>query len=538
VSSHFLYLTNSRLVSLVTQRGRIAARREFAVSGAGLAEFERYAGAFATVPTRFFTDLAEEDIRLDTVPHVGARDREAILQRKLGQIFRSTPYRHAMLQGRQPEGRRDDRVIYTAITNPEVLRPWVEVLERHGVPLAGIHSAAVFSSVVLEELDLVFPHTLLVTFTPGEALRQTYFHDREIKFSRLTPIDLEDGQTVGQMIAEETTRTWQYLDSLRNFAPEDRLEVCVLVHPNDRADLQEHLRDFAQIQYRVLDIELVSTKLGLKPAPLDSTAEEVFVHLFLMRPAPNHFASSEQMRHAARGRARTALNVASAVVLAASLAWGGWNVSRVFRSTQADEQATRQLNALNREYDEITRSLPSAGVGGSTMRDAVTFYNGAIKPFPSFNEFVRPLAAALQAHPQVRLGQIAWLAADDSKATPVLASSTRGGTPVKSVPKSDGGPAPAAPEDPNPPFAGGRFEIALVEATVRVPQNDYRGALAEVERLAADISRNGGYQADVVQSPLDMRSSLVIQGKLGEREAPLMEPRFVMRIVRERKGAA
>ena len=179
---HFLYLTNTRIVSLATRRGRIVARREFAVSGTGAAEFERYLTAFAEMPTRLFTDLAEEDFRLDTIPHVGARDREAIVQRKLTQIFRNSPYRHAVLQGREPDWRRDYRVIYTAITNPDVLRPWLEALEKLKVPLAGIYSAAVFSSVVLDELDLVFPHALLVTFTPGEALRQTYFRDREIKF--------------------------------------------------------------------------------------------------------------------------------------------------------------------------------------------------------------------------------------------------------------------------------------------------------------------------------------------------------------------
>jgi hypothetical protein len=542
VTRHFLYLTNTRLVSLVTQRGRIMGRREFAVSGAGAAEFERYLAQFAEVPTRLFTDLAEEDIRLDTIPHVGARDREAILQRKLAQIFRSTPYRHAKLQGREADGRRDDRVIYTAVTNAEVLKPWVDVIERLHVPLAGIHSSAVFSSVVLEELDLVFPHTLLVTFTPGGALRQTYFRDREIRFSRLTPLDLEEGQTMGQMVSEETTRTWQYLDSLRNFGPEDRLEVCILVHQNERADLQQHLRDFAQIQYRVLDIELVSTKLGLKPAPLDSTAEEVIVHLYLMRPVSNHFASGEQMRHADRRRARLTLHQVAAGILVASLAWGGWNLTRVFRASHADQQVVRQISALNREYDEITKSLPSFGVGGSTMRDVVSFYNGSIRPFPVFGEFLVPLSGALQAHPQVRLSQIAWLATDDPKANPPLPPGGGGGgrapTPVKSIAKGDG-PAlpPPAAEDPNPPFAGGRYEVALLEATVRVQPNDYRGALAEVERLAADISRQGGYRAEVVDSPFDMRSSLMIQGRLGERDVAVMEPRFVLRIVRERRSA-
>src|SRR5262249_54775877 len=161
--------TNTRLVSLTTRGKHIVSRREFAVSGAGAAAFERYLAPLGAHPAHLFVDLTEEDFRLDTIPHVGASDRDAILNRKLQQIYRSTPYRHAQLQGREAEGRRDDRVIYTAVTNPEVLRPWIEILERLKVPLGGIHSVAVASGRLLDELDLLFPHALLVTFTPGDA---------------------------------------------------------------------------------------------------------------------------------------------------------------------------------------------------------------------------------------------------------------------------------------------------------------------------------------------------------------------------------
>jgi hypothetical protein len=540
MAKHFLYLTNTRVVSMTTHGKRIVARREFAVSGAGATEFERYLAGMSDIPLHLFTDLAEEDFRLDTVPHVGSRDREAILNRKLAQIFRNTPYRHALLQGRESEGRRDDRVMYTAVTNPEVLRPWLDAIERHRVPLAGIYSAAVFSAVLLEELDLVFPHTLLVTFTPGEAMRQTYFRDREIKFSRLTPVDLEAGQTLGTMIAEETTRTWQYLDSLRHFGPDDRLEVCIIVHSNDRAAVQPELRDFAQIQYRVLDIEQVSAKLGLRSPPLGSTNEEVLVHLFLIRPAENHFASPELRRWATLRRARILIKQLAAGVLAASLAWGGLNLARVFQSSEADERVAQQLSGLNREYDEITRALPSFGVGGSTMRDAVTFYNDSIRGFPTVNDFVRPLSGVLQSHPLIRLTGLTWQATDDPKAMPLLQQTlTRNAPSVKAMPKP-GEAVPAAPlaDGGNQPFAGGRYEVALVEATVRVPNQDFRGALDQVERLAADIGRLPGFRADVVESPLDVRSTLQIQGRHGEKEPAVMEPRFVLRIVRERAGSA
>ncbi|HWH38753.1 MAG TPA: hypothetical protein VNU21_02890 [Usitatibacter sp.] len=542
MTRHFLYLTNSRLVSLVTRRASIVARREFAVSGAGVEQFERHLAELADVPTYLFTDLSEEDFRLDTIPHVGARDRQAVVTRKLSQIFRNTPFRYAHMQGREAEGRRDDRVIYTAITNPEVMRPWLDVMERLKVPLEGIHSTAVFSAVMLEELDLVFPHTLLVTFTPGDAMRQSYFRDREIKFSRLTPLDVVEGQTLGSMVAEETTRTWQYLDSLRHFTPEDRLEVCILVHENDRPSVQASLRDFAQIQYRLLDMGDVARKLGLKPPPLGSSAEEVLVHLFLMRPAPNHFASPEQRRHATLRRTRRGVVKTSLAIMAASLLWGGFTAWRVTQATSADDKLENQIAALNREYDKVSREMPSFGVGGSTMRDTVTFYDSAIRAFPTLSDFVRPISAVLQAHPNIRLRQLAWQATDDPKAIPALQPNASLQTPpVKAVPHAEGSAAPAAPskvEEANPPFATGRYEVALLEATVRVGRDDFRVAVDTVETLARQISTVRSFSAEIVESPLDVRSSYGLEGRYGDKQSDSMDLHFVLRVVRDHGAGA
>jgi hypothetical protein len=539
VARHFLYLTNSRLVSMMTQGRRIVGRREFAVTSTAAAEFERHLQGYAEVPVHLLTDLAEEDFRLDTVPHVGARDREAILARKLAQMFRNTPFRHAEVQGREAEGRRDDRVLYTAITNPEVLRPWLDVIEKLRTPLAGIYSAAIFSSVMLEELDLLFPHTLLVTFTPGGAMRQTYFRDREIKFSRLTPIDPEEGQSLGTLISEETTRTWQYLDSLRHFAEDDRLEVCVMLHGTDRVLVQPALRDFAQIQHRILDMEQVAAKLGLKPAPLSSTAEEVFVHLYMLRPVANHFASPEMRRFETLRSARSWLRRVAVVLLAAGVGWGAWNMSRAFETTEMDQRVAQQISTANQEYDQITRALPSFGVGGSTMRDSVAFYNAAIRGFPRITDFAVALSQVLARHPEVRLDQIAWVASDDPKAVPALVRTPMSeNVPVKAVTAPEAAAPARAPDRAQAPFSNGRYEVALVEATVSEPTNDFRDALDTVTRLAAEIATLPGTTADVVESPLDTRSSVQLMGRHGEDSPPNMKLRFVLRIVRDHGGGA
>jgi hypothetical protein len=61
--------------------------------------------------------------------------------------------------------------------------------------------------------------------------------------------------------------------------------------------------------------------------------------------------------------------------------------------------------------------------------------------------------------------------------------------------------------------------------------------MAEVERLAADLSKVAGFSAEVVEAPLDLSPGHGLQGRLDEREPATMEPRFMLRIMRERRGA-
>ena len=443
------------------------------------------------------------------------------------------------MQDREPEGRRDDRVLYTAITNPEVLQPWLEAIDRLQVPLGGIHSAAAFSARLLETLELEFPHTLLVTFTPGGAIRQTYFRDKSIRFSRLTPVDLEEGEDLGAVTTEETTRTWQYLDSLRNFGESDLLEVIVLAHPKDRGSLEPHLRDFGQIRYRLLDIEQVAGRIGLKPPPLGSSAESVLVQLFLKRAAPNDFAVPEMRRHAILRSARVTLNAVSAVILAVGFVWGMFALAKIVQAEAADFARERDLAAVRNETQRIRKSLPAEGMGGTAMREAVAFYNTSIRDHPSPIRFLVPVTKVLEAHPRIRVLQFTWQTSSDPKAAPPLTpSATRDTVPVRAL-KRTGEPAPAAPADSSEtPFSERRHAVSLLEGMVRVPNGDYRGAVTEVETLAAAIGAIPGYTAEVVDSPLDTRPSLAVQGRVLERDPDNVEARFVLRISRQVRAAS
>jgi len=536
---HILYLTNTVLVSLVARGGRIVERKVFPVSGEGAGAFEAHISGLRGAPTHLVTDLAEEDFRLDTVPHLGQRDRQAVMSRKLAQIFRNSSYRHAIAQGREPDGRRDDRVIYTAITNDEVLRPWVEIFQRLEVPVEGIHSSAVLSGRLLEALGLVFTHTLLVTFTPGGAVRQSYFREKELKFSRLTPVDLEEGATLGTFLAEEAARTWQYLDSVRFFGAHNHLEVCVIVHPKDRAAIAPAFRDFEQIQYRLVDIEQAAAKVGMKPPPISSSTEELLAHIFLRRGENNHFASPELRRFALLRRARIAIRAASAVVLAAGVAYGAWNLSVSLQSREKNLQATAGGSAFDAEHDKLLQSIPSQGVAGETMRDVVAFYSGSMRAYPTLSAFLLPISGVLERYPSIRLSQIQWQTADDDKVTPVLVPmAPRSLPPVKTIstardPARD--VAVRGTPDAGGSFATGRHAVAVLEGTVKMEGLGFRDANAQVQRLADDIGRLEGYTAAIVESPLDVNPKGGIQGKFDSREPGASDARFSLRIARTKE---
>jgi hypothetical protein len=415
----------------------------------------------------------------------------------------------------------------------------VEILERLKVPVEGIHSSAVFSGRLLAELGLTFPHALLVTFTPGDALRQTYFRNKEIKFSRLTPIDLEEGETLGGLLAGETTRTFQYLDSLRNFVPEDRLEVCVLVHPKDRVAIEPALRDYDQIRYRLLDIEQVAAKLGLKPPPVSSSAEEVLAHLFLRRPTENHFAPDELRQYSVLRKARGAILAAAGIVLAAGLAYGGWNLGLALQERERNLQTRQQIQAASQEVDEINRALPTSGVGGPAMRETVAFYNDSLRAYPTVASFLIPISTVLDRYPKIRLTQIVWQATDDDKVIPQISPiAPRAAPPIKTygkgaepAPQSGGGQKVPAAQSGGI-FSSGRFAVAILEGTVKVDGIAFREALSQVEALTADLGKLDGYRATIIESPFEITAHSSIQGRLLDRDAEPSEARFTLKVSR------
>ncbi len=100
-----LYLTNDQLTAYQWEKGSHSIGHIFPNDEDGWEDFSLYLGGSHNTLTYLLADLVEEDFQRDTLPHVLGRSRQALVQRRLSQLYRDTPYRQAIRQGREESGR-------------------------------------------------------------------------------------------------------------------------------------------------------------------------------------------------------------------------------------------------------------------------------------------------------------------------------------------------------------------------------------------------------------------------------------------------
>jgi len=546
MAKHFLYLTNDRLISLVWNRGAISSRESFLAAEAASASCVAYIEKYRGLPTYLITDLVEEDFRLDTIPHLRGSDSAAIINRKLGQIYRSSNLRHALIQGREAEGRRDDKVLYHAVTNTDLIKPWLELLEKIEVPLEGVYSSPVLSARLLTSraLDLQFPHTLLVTVVPDFGLRQTYFRDQQIKFSRITPIVYDEGQSVGGLIAAEIGRTWQYLESLRYFAGGETLEVCILVHARDKPVIADAIRKYASLKYRFLDIEEVSKKIGLKKSPSSSHAEQILVHIYAQAGLENHFAEPTVRRFAVFRKARIGLFALTAAMLAVGVAGTAFNLNQASQISDRVNVRENIARNLQSEYQTIFNAMRQQKLASDVARDTSAFYNSQIRPQPAApGAMLSELSNVFAEFPRVKLLGLTWTIGAEDRGTPSFSAVPPNGTlevvsdAKSAVPGATGGAqsvgnAAQANTDLNPAWPSAKLQFAIIDAAITPFDGDFRATLAEVERFSARLNTTPKIKATIESMPLDVRSTATITATGKRVGTGLPEARFVLKVVR------
>ncbi|MGH7909569.1 MAG: hypothetical protein ACRENW_06955, partial [Thermodesulfobacteriota bacterium] len=199
----------------------------FAHDEGGQADFREYLARLPDMPAHIMVDAVEEDYRFETLPHAFGSDRSDMVGRKLKQHYRNTPYMAAALLGRDTGKRRDDRYLFSALTNSDLITDWQQAVAARGMPIAGIYLLPMVSTGLLEKLDVKATNLLLVA-QHATGLRLTYFRERQFRLSRLTRGDSGRPENRTRYFTEEISNTRLYLHALRTMTLDEHLTVLLI----------------------------------------------------------------------------------------------------------------------------------------------------------------------------------------------------------------------------------------------------------------------------------------------------------------------
>jgi hypothetical protein len=427
-----------------------------------------------------------------------------MVARKLRQHYRNTPYIGAWLQGRENDKRRDDRYLFSALTNPDIPADWLKVIAGQELPLGAIYLLPMVSAGLIDKLQIRAPNILLAAQHTG-GLRLTFFRDRQFRLSRLTRGDGSKTTDPVRLFSGEISNTRLYLHALRTATLDEHLTVLLLDRNDELEDVADTItRDNPSLDaVRVGRAEL-SAKLGIEPALLAASPDAIYLQLLAMQTPLGNVAPAGATLGYRRYRARRAIYAACAGIGAIAAMWAGVNGWLAFGENQKASDVSAQIAVQDVQYQQITRQFPPSPTTGENLKRAVEIAKAVRESARDPLPMMAAVSDALQASPNVYVREFGW-----RYALTDIEKGTEGGAAALAPTASPGSGAQPAPGAPPPQ----RHQSAYLSGEIRPFRGDYRGAIDTINALAERLRQNPAVaEVRTLKMPLNVSPKAALSG--------------------------
>lgn len=499
-------------------KGRITNSYMFDTDEVGQEQFERYLQNSAASPVYILADFAEEEFRSETIPHVFGADRRAIIQRKQNRLFRDATYCYSWVQGREAEGRRDDRILLTSITNPGLLKPWLVMLEKYNVPVASVSSVAIFTQELLELLPEPTGNMLVVTLQSISGLRQSFYSGGELKISRSIKMPRYGTASYAPFIAEEIEKIRRYLSSLRFISNDEPLDVYFLTHGELLTELESDLVDSELHRYHILDLQEVANESSMGVQITTPFSDQLLVHEVLRRKPENHYAKVRDLRYFAMRKLRYGLYAASVLILLSSLIFTGMSLMDSIDYKQQSIAAVKKTRFYNDRYEMAREGLPDTPVEPRDLQTLAKIEDELQRYRTTPLPMLKVISNGLNRFPVVVLDGLRWVQSPDPNLDIGDASPPSNAPPPAPVSGMPGSP-PMTLEQPQENLY---YQVAELNARIDDFDGNYRKAISTINSFAEVLrSQDDVVNVTVTSLPLNISSDSSLQGNMivTEKEA-------------------
>jgi hypothetical protein len=506
-----LFLDANRLTSHAWSGGSMRPSREFTADSNGLEAFGEYLSRHTNTVFTILVDVTEEGFQLEDVPYVSGKDRNALTSRRLSQYFYGTPYSMAISLGRETAGRRDEKILFAAITQPRHIDPWLEAMRQASSQLAGVYSAPQALASLLSSPGKTKGPQLVLSMTRS-GVRQTFFSNGKLQFSRLTVLATGSQEEAAIACAVEAEKIYQYLTGQRMLPHNAPLKIQVLAHPGQFGTIRAHCRSSAELNFEYLDLLLEAKKSRLKTEPTDSRCELLLLHEVARRPPAVQFAPPAERHFFRLWQIRFGLTAAAALVFSSCLIYAG----KQYYSTHSLNQDTQELQADARadqaRYEAELKALPQLPISTEDVRELVNRFEELARRSPLLETTLIPLSRALDATPGIEIQRIDWKLSDK---LPVSTAQVSG-----------------AYKQPPLTVSGSYFVVAEVDAQLPVALlNDHRAMLELINRFATELAKEQSLGLQMMQLPFDVESGKTIKSSADTPVSQAEAPKFAFRLI-------
>jgi hypothetical protein len=443
-------------------------------------------------------DAVEEDYRFESLPHATGGDRAAMVGRKLKQHYRNSPFVSAALLGRDTGKRQDDRFLFSALTNPDLITDWLQAVVARGLPVAGIYLLPMVSVALVQKLDQKAANLLLVAQHAG-GLRLTFFRDRQFRLSRLTRGDSGRAENRVRYFAEEISNTRLYLHALRTMTLDESLRVLLIDRGDELAEVATGVsRENPSLECVRFGRQDLSARLGISESLLESSPYALYLQLLGLKQPDGNLAPASVTVGYRRHQARRAIYAGCGALALGAAAWAGVNFYNVMTLRADTALAARQTALQATQYQEITRQFPQAPASAEDLRKAVEIAQRLRESERTPQRMMTLVSRAMEFNPAIVIRELGWKYGLSEI------------EPEARVRPATAGEAPAAPAAA---FASARKESALIGGEIQPFRGDYRSAIETINRFAGVLEKDPAVaEVRVVKLPLNVNPSLSLSG--------------------------
>jgi len=490
------YVTQGSLSIWVPEGGRLTEVAVFTDDDDGLRQFEAYQQNVAEKPSTMLIDVVEEEFALETIPKLGIRDRNSLIARRCQNKFRRTPYRQSIFQGKAGRDSGEFNVLHSAVSNHELVDPWLQIILQHRTPLSGVYSVPLIAPSIFKQLFGSHRAVMFVAPHQGRRLRQVFMDNGHLRSARMSQAPAIDDDAYAQFIISETLRSRSYLERTRLLNNMQVLEVCVVANRELADRITELSSGNESLDYSFIDPAAAGKKLlGRELAAPDHFEETYLAHVAARRPKQDYARAGENRYWYMRRARQVILGGAAAVAAACSIMAGvllsdTWFLHGQVKAIQAQvAQLSETFRRENEKFDPIKAD-------SHEMKMAVDTGDFILENRLPVPWVMNQVGVVLGDFPDIQVRELRWQV---------------------DVPQSDA-PPPRRGDRPMPiPIHPVTSISAVMTAEIAPFDGNMRKAFERIDQLTRDLERKTDFtNSFTVEYPFNDNPAASVSGEISD----------------------